>query len=46
MCVFDIMKKDSKFFKYIILTDPGSLSMKERIVIILAPLIVITSLLF
>ena len=39
------MKKDSKFFKYIILTDPGSLSMKERITIILAPLIVITSLL-
>lgn len=39
------MKNDSKFFKYIILTDPGSLSMKERITIILAPLIVITSLL-
>lgn len=30
------MKNDSKFFKYIILTDPGSLSMKERITIILA----------
>ena len=39
------MKKDSKFFKYIILTDPGSLSMTERICIILIPLIFITCLL-
>ena len=39
------MKKDSKFFFFFFLTDPGSLSMKERITIILAPLIVITSLL-
>lgn len=39
------MKKDSKFFKYIILTDPGSLSMRERMGIILIPLIFITCLL-
>ena len=39
------MKRDSKFFKYFILTDPGSLSMKERIGIILIPLIFITCLL-
>lgn len=45
MYVSDIMKKDSKFFKYIILTDPGSLSMTKRICIILIPLIFITCLL-
>lgn len=45
MFVSDIMKKDSKFFKYIILTDPGSLSMTKRICIILIPLIFITCLL-
>ncbi|WP_298501141.1 hypothetical protein [uncultured Methanobrevibacter sp.] len=39
------MKKDSKFFKYIILTDPGSLSMTERMGIILIPLIFITCML-
>ena len=35
------MKKDSKFFKYFILTNPGSLSMKERIILILIPSIFI-----
>lgn len=43
--VSDIMKKDSKFFKYFILTDPGSLSMTKRICIILIPLIFISCLL-
>ena len=38
------MKKDSKFFIYYF-TDPGSLSMTERICIILIPLIFITCLL-
>ena len=35
------MKKDSKFFKYFILTNPGSLSMNERIILILIPSIFI-----
>ena len=33
------MKKDSKFFKYFILSDPKSLSTKERSIIILIPFI-------
>lgn len=35
-----------KLSKYLILTDPGSLSMKERIALILIPLITITCILF